>query len=397
MNGLPPLFLKRREERRVRAGHPWIFSNEVDVARSPLDGFAAGDAVEVLDHGGRVIGSAYVNPHTLICARMVSRRAGVRLDGTVLRERLARALGLRERCYTERCYRLVFGESDWLPGLVVDRYDDVLVAQFGTAGMERVRAAVLDGLIDWCAPRAVVLRNDGANRELEGLERGVEVCHGRLSSAVPLWENGTRFEADVLAGQKTGWYFDHRDNRARLAGLCRGARVLDCFSYSGAWGIQALAAGAASALCVDSSGAALDRARGNAALNGVADRLAVREANVFDALRAIDEAGERFDVVIVDPPAFVRRRKDLKAGIKAYQRLNRLAMRVLGADGLLLSASCSAHLSSARLLDALRGAAQGAGARLQLIARGHQGADHPVHPAMPESDYLKAFLLRVVH
>ena len=380
----------------MRAGHPWIFSNEVDVARSPLDGFAAGDAVEIRDHGGHVVGSAYVNPHTLICARMVSRRAGVRLDGGVLRERLARALGLRERCYAGRCYRLVFGESDWLPGLVVDRFDDVLVVQFGTAGIERVHGAVLDALAKLCAPRAIVLRNDGANRALEGLERGVEVCHGVLDGDVGLVENGIRFTADVLAGQKTGWFFDHRDNRARVAGLCRGARVLDCFSYSGAWGIQALMAGAASALCVDSSAAALERARSNAVLNGVAERLAVREADLFEALRALDEDGERFDVVIVDPPAFVRRRKDLKAGINAYQRLNRLAMRVLGADGLLLSASCSAHLAPGQLLDALRGAAKGAGSRLQLIARGHQGADHPVHPAMPESDYLKAFLLRVV-
>ncbi len=393
---LPVLFLKRHEERRLRRGHPWVFSNEVDVARSPLAGLAPGAPVEVRSHSGALIGSAYANPATLICARMVSRRAGVRLDRERLRARLGAALAMREWLFETPYYRLAYGESDALPGLVCDRYDDVLVVQIGTAGMERLREAVVDVLVELLEPRAVVLRNDGAGRELEGLARYVEVAAGSLDGEVEVVENGARFRVDVRGGQKTGWYYDQRDNRARLAPWCRGRRVLDCFSYAGAWGVAAGLAGARELCFVDASREALERALANAERNGLGAIARAERGDAFAVLRALAEAGERFDVVVLDPPAFVRRRKDLRAGLEAYRRINRLALRLLaGEGGILASASCSAHLGPDDLLGVVRAAAGQAGVTARVIGRGGQGADHPVHPAMPESAYLKCVFAHV--
>jgi len=393
---LPVLFLKRHEERRLRRGHPWVFSNEVDVARSPLAGLAPGAPVEVRSHSGALIGSAYANPATLICARMVSRRAGVRLDRERLRARLGAALAVREWLFETPYYRLAYGESDALPGLVCDRYDDVLVVQIGTAGMERLREAVVDVLVELLEPRAVVLRNDGAGRELEGLARYVEVAAGSLDGEVEVVENGARFRVDVRGGQKTGWYYDQRDNRARLAPWCRGRRVLDCFSYAGAWGVAAGLAGARELCFVDASREALEGALANAERNGLGAIARAERGDAFAVLRALAEAGERFDVVVLDPPAFVRRRKDLRAGLEAYRRINRLALRLLaGEGGILASASCSAHLGPDDLLGVVRAAAGQAGVAARVIGRGGQGADHPVHPAMPESAYLKCVFAHV--
>ena len=392
---LPPLYLKRREERRLRAGHPWVYSNEVDVARSPLTGFAPGEQVTVTSHSGQPLASAYVNPATLICARVVSRRPDRPLDAAGLGRRLARALALRERMGVGPWYRLVYGESDGLPGLVVDRFGDVLAVQIATAGMEVLRGEVLAALDALLAPRAVVLRNDGAGRRLEGLDEAVSWWRG-VDESVVIEENGVRFAVHPGTGQKTGWFYDHRLNRARVAAWSRGARVLDLFSYRGGFGVQAAVAGAAEVLCVDSSEEALAGAGEAGALNGCAARVHTRRGDVFDVLKALHEAGERFDLVVADPPAFARRKRDLPAAVEAYRRLARLAMRVLVEDGLLLSASCSSHLDAGGLRDALRHAARGAGRQLALVEQGHQGPDHPVHPMLPESAYLKAYLARAV-
>ncbi|HEU4454528.1 MAG TPA: class I SAM-dependent rRNA methyltransferase [Longimicrobium sp.] len=391
---LPPLRLRKNEDRRLRAGHLWVFSNEVDVHHTPLTAFAPGDPVELQDARGAPLGVGYVNPRSLIAARLVSRDREARVDRALLRGRLARALALREMLFDRPFYRLAFGESDGLPGLVVDRFGDILVAQITTAGMERVKGEVVDALRDLLSPSGILFRNDSSGRALEGLESYVETAHGEVPEVVPLEENGVRFEAP-MAGQKTGWFYDHRMNRARMAAYVRGRRVLDVFSYVGGWGVQAAAAGASSVLCVDASAPALEQARRNAELNGAADRVETRRGDAFDVLRALAADGEKFDVVVLDPPAFVKRKKDQKAGEEAYQRVNTLAMEVLRQDGILVSASCSYHLPREALQDAMLRAARRQGRSLQILEQGHQGPDHPVHPAIPETAYLKAFVGRV--
>ena len=392
---LPPLYLKRREERRIQAGHPWVFSNEVDVERSPLSAFEPGAQATVVSHADQPLGSAYVNPATLICARMVSRQANRPLDAALLRTRLQRALALRERMGLGPYYRLVYGESDGLPGLVVDRFGATLSVQISTAGMQALFEPLLAALDNLVKPSQIVLRNDGAGRRLEGLDESVQWLRGNADEPVEIVENAARFSIWPGSGQKTGWFYDHRLNRARVAAWSKGARVLDLCSYRGAFGVQAALAGAASVLCVDSSQEALDGVTEAAVLNACSERIGCERGDVFDLLRALHERGDRFDLVIADPPAFARRKRDLKSAQEAYRRLNRLAMRMLTDDGLLFSASCSSHLDAAGLKDVLRHAASAAQRQIVVLETGHQGPDHPVHPAMNESAYLKAFLLRV--
>jgi 23S rRNA (cytosine1962-C5)-methyltransferase len=392
---LPPLYLRKNEDRRLRAGHLWVFSNEVDVARSPLPGFEPGQPVEIRDSAGRSLGGGYVNPHSLICARLVSRTPGQALDRELLLHRLRRAISLRELLFERPFYRLVFGEGDGLPGLVVDRFGDVLVAQFGTAGMERMREDVVAMLREVARPAGILLRNDVPGRALEGLPGYVETAFGTVPDVVEIEENRTRFAVPLLAGQKTGWFFDHRPNRRRLQRYARGRRVLDVFSYIGGWGVQAAAAGAAHVRCVDTSAPALASAQDSAALNGVADRVETLQADAFEALRGLRDGRERFDVVVLDPPAFIKRKKDARQGEQAYRRINQLAIEVLAPDGLLVSASCSYHMPREGLRDAVLRAGRAAAREVQILEQGHQGPDHPVHPAIPETEYLKAFFARV--
>lgn len=393
---LVPLYLKKNEERRLRNGHLWVYSNEVDIARSPLSTFEPGQQASIVANDGKAIGNAYVNPHSLICARLVSRSTKQLLDRSLLVHRLKIALSLRQRLFDKPFYRLVYGESDALPGLVVDRFGDVLVAQLNTAGMEAVKEAVAEALEKVLKPVAILWRNDSGARELEGLASYVEPALGEVPEAVEIEENGTRFEVPLLGGQKTGWFYDHRMNRARVQQLCRGMRVLDVFSYIGGWGIQAATAGATEVVCVDSSARALDQAERNAALNGVEDKLVAIEGDAFEALKALRAERERFDMVIVDPPAFIKRRKDAKKGIEAYRRINQAAMQLLGKDGFLVSASCSFHLQQEVLRDQLLRSARHLDRSLQILERGFQGPDHPVHPAIPETDYIKCITGRVV-
>lgn len=391
-----PLRLKKNEERRLRAGHAWVFSNEVDVAATPVTGFEPGEPVTILAANGKFIGYGYANPHSLICARLVSRDRDHPLDGSLLVHRLNVALSLRQRVYGQPYYRLVYGESDGLPGLVVDRFGDVVVAQITTAGMERLKEAVVAALEKVLHPRVIVFRNDSHLRGLEGLDLYVEPALGEAPERVLVEENGARFEVPLLTGQKTGWFYDHRENRARMARYVKGLRVLDMFSYVGGWGIQAALAGAEQVTCVDASRPALDVLTHNAELNGVAGQVAAESGDAFEVLRQLRESREHYDVVILDPPAFIKRKKDLKEGVQAYRRLNQLAMQVLAKDGLLISASCSFHLRREMLQDVMLGAARHLDRSLQIVEQGHQGPDHPVHAAIPETDYLKAFVARVL-
>ena len=393
---LAPLRLKKNEDRRLRAGHVWVFSNEVDIIATPLTSFEAGQPVRIEDAGGKPIGTGYVNPRTLICARLVSRDPAMVLDQSLLVHRLNIALSLRVRLFAQPYYRLVFGDADGLPGLVVDRYGDVAVVQITTAGMERLKAEIVAALEKVIRPRAILLRNDSASREIEGLPIYVETALGDVPDKVLLEENGVRFEAPLIEGQKTGWFYDHRMNRARLRHYVKDKRVLDMFCYLGAWGLQAADAGARQVECVDTSAKAVEWTRANAELNGVADRVSVIEADAFDALKDLRARREHFDVVILDPPAFIKRRKDIKEGARAYQRLTQMAMQVLAKDGILVSASCSFHLKRAELQEILLQTSRHVDRYIQIIEQGHQGPDHPVHPAIPETSYLKAIFARLL-
>lgn len=393
---LPSLRLKANADRRLRAGHLWVYSNEIDVAATPLHGFAAGDQAVLEAAGGKPLGVVAMSPNNLICARLLSRDVKHRLDKSLLVHRLNVALSLRERLFDQPCYRLVYGDSDLLPGLVVDRFFDILVVQLASATMEAHKDEVLAALIQVCKPSGVLFKNDSSARDAEGLQRYVETAHGQVPEWVALEENGVKFEAPVIAGQKTGWFYDHRMNRARLAPYVKGKRVLDLFSYIGGWGVQAAAFGASEVFCVDASAFALDGVERNAALNGVGEKVTCVEGDAFAALRELKSAEERFDVVIADPPAFIKRKKDLKNGEAAYRRLNETAMRLLSKDGILVSASCSMHLPEDDLQNILLTSARHLDRNIQLLERGAQGPDHPVHPAIAETRYIKSLTVRLL-
>ncbi|QMV62968.1 class I SAM-dependent rRNA methyltransferase [Pseudomonas berkeleyensis] len=393
---LPSLRLKANADRRLRAGHLWVYSNEIDVAATPLHSFEAGDQAILEAAGGKPLGIVAMSPNNLICARLLSRDVKHVLDKSLLVHRLNVALSLRERLFDQPCYRLVYGDSDLLPGLVIDRFFDILVVQLASATMERHKDDVLAALIQVLKPSGILLKNDSAARDAEGLERYVDTAFGVVPEWVALEENGVKFEAPVIEGQKTGWFYDHRMNRARLAPYVKGKRVLDLFSYIGGWGVQAAAFGASEVFCVDASAFALDGVERNATLNGFAEKVTCVEGDVFAALRELKSAEERFDVVIADPPAFIKRKKDIKNGEAAYRRLNETAMRLLNKDGILVSASCSMHLEEDNLQNILLTSARHLDRNIQLLERGAQGPDHPVHPAINETRYIKSLTVRLL-
>ena len=389
---LPALRLKRNEDRRLAAGHLWVFSNEVDTQQTPLGKFKAGELVRVLAHNDRALGLAYVNPKSLISARLLETWRIP--DTSWFVERLRIALALRERLYEEPYYRAVYGEADALPGLVVDRYGLQCVVQIGTAGMELLKPHIRDAVIEVFGCETLVFKNDSGARELEGLPSYVETVRGNAGEAGAVREGGLSFEVPLIEGQKTGWFFDQAFNRRALTKyVSANARVLDVFSYVGAWGVRAAHAGAAEVTCVDSSAAALDLAARNAGRNG--SRIAVRKGDAFDVLEALARERAQFDIVIVDPPAFAKRKKDVPKALAAYKRLNQLAVQLLSTDGILVSCSCSHHIGAPELQDAIAKAARAAHRHLQVLETGGQAPDHPVHPAIPETRYLKAYFCRV--
>ncbi|WP_298137034.1 class I SAM-dependent rRNA methyltransferase [Acidiferrobacter sp.] len=391
---LPVIQLRPREDRRLRAGHLWVFSNEIDCQATPLTAFEPGDPVRVQSAHGRCLGVGYVNPQSLISVRLMSGDPHAVIGRELLADRLRRALAWRERIYGLPFYRLVFAEADGLPGLVCDRYGDVLVAQFTTAGMERLKDDVISALEQVVRPKSILVRNDAPSRALEGLSSYVEAALGEPPDEVTVVEGSCRFRVALGAGQKTGWFYDQRPNRARLLPYVARARVLDLFSYVGGFGIQAAAHGAHHTTLVDASERALSYARANAADNGVAAHIATIHGDAFDVLRDLRAAGLRFDVVISDPPALIKRRKDYDAGLAAYQRLNEAALAVLNEEGVLLSASCSHHLERETLSRVVAQAAIRLRRGLQFVDEGGQGPDHPVHPAIPETAYLKTVVAR---
>lgn len=387
------LKLNKGADRRLRSGHLWIYSNEVDTQHSPLKLFNKGEQVLVESAQGKVLGVAMLNPNNLICGRLVSRSSNV-LNKEMLQERIQAALKLRELCFEKPFYRLVFGESDFLPGLIIDRFGDYFSVQTNTAGMELLQKEIMLVLEALFSPKGILFKNDSSSRDIEGLEKQVVVGSGEIPELVSLEENNTHFVTSLLQGQKTGWFYDHRNNRRAMQKLVKDKTVLDLFSYVGGWSVQALQAGASTVMCVDSSQSALDIAMQNAELNKTKHKFTTQHGPALDVLKMLVADKKRFDVVILDPPAFIKKSKDKNKGTEAYHHYNQLALRLLQPNGILISASCSMHLAHEELINVLRVAGSQAERELQIFYQGGQGADHPVHPSIPETDYLKAIFVR---
>ncbi|MGE5271478.1 MAG: class I SAM-dependent rRNA methyltransferase [Thiohalocapsa sp.] len=388
----PVISLLPGAQRRAEGGHPWIYSNElaIDAAAKALP---PGCLVTLRRADERPFGVAMFNPHTLIAARLFDRDAGRVIDKRFFARRLERALRLRDKLYEQPYYRLVHAEADFLPGLIVDRFGEVLAVQANAAGIDRLLPVVIAALRDIVKPTAIVLRNDSPARALESLPSRTAVVLGTLDAPVTLEENGARFRADLLQGQKTGWFFDQRDNRAFVAGLAAGGRVLDLYCYGGGFAVTAACRGADSVLAIDSSAPALASASASAADNGVGGSCEFRRAEVFAEAAALTAQGERFDVVIADPPAFARSRRDVPAALRGYRKLARLAAQLTAPGGFLFLASCSYNVGAAEFAEAVRRGLADAGRNSRILKSSGAGPDHPVHPALPESAYLKALTL----
>ncbi|OGT35322.1 MAG: SAM-dependent methyltransferase [Gammaproteobacteria bacterium RIFCSPHIGHO2_12_FULL_37_14] len=392
---LPILRLKKGEDRRIRAGHTWIYSNEIDIAATPLKNFSVGEEVLVQNHNKTFIGVAYINPHSLITARLFSHDITKRLDIAFFKNRFNEALQLRTRLFDQPYYRLIFSEADGLPGLVIDRFANDYVVQTNTAGMELKQTILQEALASSLSNiSSIQLRNDSPIRKHEGLENYVRALYGSPPDSIQLEENGVCFLAPLSQGQKTGWFYDHRLNRARLKAYVANQKVLDVFSYLGGFGIQAASFGATSVDCIDASRTACDFITCNAKLNSVNNKVTIICDDAFDAMKRLLDTRTSYDVIILDPPAFVKKQKDRTEGLIAYQRLNELAIKLLVPGGILISCSCSMHVKLDDLMQILQRAAYRAGSEIQILERGHQGPDHPVHVAIPETDYLKAVFLR---
>jgi len=376
------------EDRRLRHGSPWLFSNELRMD-ADAKALPRGSLVRLMSGNGKILGVAQFNPHSLIAARLLTRNKDALIDRGFLARRLARALNLREKLFEAPHYRLVHAEADGLPGLVVDRFDETLVAQLNTAGMQALEAPLVQALNEVLRPAAILARNDSAARQLEGLESEVRPLKGELPGRVELVENGLTFLADPAGGQKTGWFFDQRDNRRFAAGLAKGEAVLDVYSYTGGFALTAAAYGAASVTAVDSSAHALELSAESAARQGVAERVSFERAEAFAFLDAAAQAKRRFGLVVADPPAFVRSKKDLGAGLKGYRKLARLAAPLVSEPGFLCLGCCSHHVSMEQFAAETWAGIREAGRGGRLIRSSGAGPDHPVHPALPETAYLK--------
>lgn len=390
---VPQVRLKRRHDQRVREGHPWVFANELDT---PVAELPPGGTVDLVDASGALLGRGYANPASLICVRLLARRAAEVDSAEWLADRLRAALRRREVALPgRRSFRVVHGEADDLPGLVIDRYEDTLVVQIGTLGMQVRKEALAAAIHDALAPRAVVLRSEGGARRLEGLEDEVGIWFGEAPGEIDIEENGVRFRVAPLDGQKTGHFFDQADNRAWAGARCAGLEVLDLYANGGGWGLAALRHGATRVLAVDRSAACADQIAVNARLNGVDDRIEVWTEDGKTALTRLRAEQRRFGAVVLDPPAFAKSRKAAAPALKGYEDINALGLSLVAPGGWLFTSSCSWHVREDRFLDAVAAAARKAGRTVRIVRRGEQAPDHPVLPAVPETRYLKSLALLV--
>lgn len=387
----PTLRLNPKADYRLKHGHLWVYSNEIDNKHFPLTNLQPGELAIVENAMGKKLGLAYVNPNTLICARMLTNDMAATLDFEFFTQRIADALKLRTQIFSKPYYRLVYGESDFLPGLVIDRFGDTIVIQIATAGMEKFVDTIVTVIDKLIAPKTIVVKNDSKMREVEGLASYVKAFKGSDIDTISLIENDVNFIAPLKDGQKTGWFYDHRLMRARLPAYVQDKRVLDLFSYVGGWGIQAAKFGAKEVVCADISPLALEYVQKNAKLNALTN-VSVIQDDAFNVLQNLHADKEKFDLIILDPPAFIPRRKDIPKGGSAYQKANMQAMQLLSSGGIIFSGSCSMHLQPTDLSSFMHNAALKLNRQLQILEQGHQGPDHPIHPAIPETQYLKSFV-----
>jgi 23S rRNA (cytosine1962-C5)-methyltransferase len=388
--------LGRGEEGRIKRGHPWVYRTEIETIYGT---FEPGDIVAVEDHRGRFIGRGYINPASMITVRILTNDPDEKIDKVFWRRRLTAAVDYRRRVLAGAgtdAYRVVFGEADFLPGLIVDKFGPYLVVQTLALGIERFKETLVEILDELLQPAGIYERNDAPVRELEGLELRSGFLKGPFDPQVIIQENGLKFYVDLAAGQKTGYFLDQRENRAALQSLVKGARVLDCFCHTGGFSVHAAHYGAREVLGLDISPEAIAMARRNAMLNGYGDLCSFEEANVFDALRELERREQMFDVVILDPPAFVKARKALEGAIRGYKEINLRAMKILSPGGFLVTCSCSYHMPEDLFLEVIQDAALDAHRRLRLLARRGQAPDHPVLLGYDESRYLKCLLLQVI-
>lgn len=391
------VILKKGEGRTLKAGGAWIFDNEIDkVEGTPEDG----SLVEVRDFDGYGMGTGFYNSRSKIRVRMMSRKVGQVIDRDFLRMRVQNAWDYRKKTVDTSSCRIIFGEADFLPGLVVDKFSDVLVVQSLALGIDRMKEEILSLLVevlraDGVEIRGIYERSDAKVREQEGLPRQKGFIGAEFPTRVQIAENGVRYEVDVEDGQKTGFFLDQKYNRLAIQRLCRDARVLDCFTHTGSFALNAGIAGASSVLGVDASQLAVDQARINAELNGLSDRVQFQCADVFDLLPELERQGEQFDVVILDPPAFAKSRASVKNATRGYRDINLRGMKLVRDGGYLATCSCSHFMTYELFTQTIAQAARSAHVRLRQVEYRTQAPDHPILWAADESYYLKFYIFQV--
>ncbi|MDI6807627.1 MAG: class I SAM-dependent rRNA methyltransferase [Candidatus Eisenbacteria bacterium] len=387
---MPRVILKKNEERRLKTGHLWVFSNEI----SSIDSDAKdGEPVDVVTGRGNFVGRGFLNRHSLISVRLLSRKAE-QIDRKFFRSRILRSLDHRKNMFPgSNVYRCVYSEGDFLPGLVVDRYGDYLAVQFLTKGMDNLREEITGILIELLSPKGIVMRNDTPSRELEGLELWKGVGYGEVPDRVEVDDDGTRILVDMLEGQKTGFYLDQRENRTLLQDRVTGKSVLDCFSYTGAWSLKALSYGAQRITLVESSNSAMALAQENMDRNGAGERVEYCRGDAFDELRRFEREGRSFDCIVLDPPSFIKNKNLIREGLSGYREINLRAMRILAPSGIIVTSSCSHHLSREDFVRTLVLSARDSGRSFRIARMGSQSRDHPVLLSMKETEYLKCILL----
>jgi 23S rRNA (cytosine1962-C5)-methyltransferase len=381
--------LRQKEERRILRGHPWVFSNEL---LQPVGECSPGEVVDVLDFSGKFLGRGYINPHTLIAVRILTRKQE-EIDSRFFRRKISAARNLRTMLGFGDSFRAVFSEGDGIPGLIVDKYADTLVVQSLTAGIDRMIENIISALRDEYSPQTIVLRNDTASREIEGLTQEKRIVHGMVQGPVTIEESGIRYHVDILEGQKTGFFFDQRENRQVLKDYVKGMRTLDCFCYVGAWSLTAAYFGASDVIGLDVSEKAIKLASENAVLNGLSAQFKI--ADIFDELRRLEKDRERFGCIILDPPAFVKSRTKVREALKGYKEINLRAMRLLEPGGALVTCSCSHHIDQDLFTEMLIDAAYSAGRQARLLETRSQARDHPMLLAARETQYLKCAVLLI--
>ena len=389
--------LKKGEGRTLKAGGMWVYDNEIDSVKGD---FENGDVVEIHDFDGYCMGCGYINTNSKITVRLLSRKKDAVIDAAFMERRVRDAWEYRRQTIDTSSCRLIFGEADFLPGIVVDKFSDVLVVESLALGIDRWKLVIVEALRkvlaeDGISVRGVYERSDAKVRLQEGMERSKGFIGEPFDTRVEILENGVRYIVDVEDGQKTGFFLDQKNNRAAIQRLCKGKRVLDCFTHTGSFALNAGIAGAASVLGVDASQLAVNQAEENARLNGLEDRVKFRCADVFELLPELEEQGERYDVVILDPPAFTKSRNSVKNAVKGYREINLRGMKLVRDGGFLATCSCSHFMEPELFAKTIREAAVGAHRRLRQVEFRTQGPDHPILWAADQSYYLKFYIFQV--